>query len=214
MLGLYKINSYYYAMIIIGLCAITHITYIHIFVSESFYAQWYEGVLTQTQILESISRFRTYEWLFVLLNVLFIFIKIALVAVCLFLGMFFFSNQSHTYKTAFKIALKAEIVFVIQFMVRLLWMLFIKTPEIVEDMRVMPLSLMSFFDPVTIEPWLKYSLNTLNVFEVIYIWMLSALTAGALQTRFRQAFKPVMVSYGAGLALLMATNMFLILNNS
>ena len=98
--------------------------------------------------------------------------------------------------------------------IRMFWFGLIRVPESQIEMQVMPLSLMRFFDPSTIEPWLIYPLNTMNIFEVLYFLMLSSLMAEAIQIKFRKAFDLVFVSYGSGLLLLMVVQMFLILNNS
>jgi hypothetical protein len=209
----FKINTFYYSILLIGLYIIISIIYNHAFVTETYLSQLYEGILSKTQILESVSFVKKWEWGIVLLNVVFVFIKIIFVATCLYLGLFFF-NQNYSFKISFNIALKAEIIFVLYTIIRLLWIGFIYTPESIEEMQIMPLSLMHFFDPTKIESWLVYPLNTINVFEVIYIWMLSSLVAVAIKTNFRKAFDLVFVSYGAGLLLLIVAQMFFILNNS
>jgi hypothetical protein len=182
--------------------------------SETFLLKWYEGIATTAQIQELLSMVKKLEWGIVLFNVLIVFSKITYVTLCLYLGLFFFSNQNNSYKISFNIALKAEIIFVLCNIVRLLWNGVIRIPESIEEFQVTPLSLMCFFDPTIIEPWLSYSLNTFNIFEVFYILILSALMAVAIQVKFRKAFEIVFISYGFGLLLLITTQMFLILYNT
>ena len=149
----------------------------------------------------------------ILLNVLLVFIRIVCVSICLYLGLFFFSNpDDNAYKISFNVTLKAEVVFVVHTIVRIVWYGAIHIPQSLEELQVLPLSLMHFFDPVIIDPWLIYPLNTLNIFEVLYFLMLSALLSVAVQIKFRKAFDLVFVSYGAGLLLLIVAQMFLILN--
>ena len=213
-LDLKKINS---LLLIVAIYVILSLISNYIFVSYTILSQWYEGILTQTQIHETVTIAKKWEWGIILLNVLIVFIRISFVSSCLYLGLFFFFekyNSFNSYKISFNVALKAEIVLLLYSIVRLLWFGIIHIPESPEEMNVMPLSLMHFFDPATIEPWLIYPLNTFNVFEVFYVWMLSALMAVAIQTKFRKAFEIVFVSYGAGLLLLMVAQMFLILNNT
>jgi len=214
MFRLYKIQILYYSLLLIVLYIIISIIYNSSFVTEAYFSQLYDGVLSKTQIIESFSFVKKWEWGIVLLNVVFVFIKIIFVATCLYLGLFFFFNQNYPFKISFNIAIKAEIIFVLFAIVRLIWIGFIHTPESIEEMQIMPLSLMHFFDPTKIESWLVYPLNTINVFEVIYIWLLSAMMAVAINTNFRKAFDLVFVSYGAGLLLLIVAQMFFILNNS
>jgi hypothetical protein len=210
----FKKKEFFYLLLTIGSYLVISITNNRIFVTEAIISQWYDGLLNRVQIHEIILFAKKWEWGIILLNILIVFIKIACVSVCLYLGLFFFSDQNSTYKVFFNVALKAEIVFVAYSIVRLLWYIFVHTPESIEEMQVIPFSLMSFFDPAIIQPWLIYPLNTLNIFEVLYILMLSALIAVAIQIKFRKAIELVFVSYGAGLLLLMVAQMFLILNNT
>jgi len=83
----------------------------------------------------------------------------------------------------------------------MLWFGFIRIPESPEAMQVMPLSLMHFFNPAIIEPWLVYSLNTLNVFEVFYILLLTALMAVAVQIKFRKVFEIIFEKFYQSAAL-------------
>jgi len=214
MIRFYKLRNKYYSIFIICLYVILIIIYNSLFFSENLFSQLYEGILTKKQIHASISLVKKWEWALILMNLLVVFLRISFVASFLYLGIFFFSNQSKVFNIALNCALKAEIVFVINAIFRLFWFVLLNTPESPDRMQVMPLSLMHFFDPTVIEPWLIYPLNTLNVFEVIYFWMLSALLAVAIQVKLRKAFEIVFSSYGAGLLLLMVVQMFLIMNNS
>ena len=214
MKALLELKQMYYLTLFMLFYAIISVIHNHIFVSETLLSQWYEGILTQTQIQEAISFSKKWEWGIVALNILLILIRMGCVTACLYLGLFFFSNQNNIYKISVNVALKAEIIFVVYCIVRLFWYKFIYMPESAEEMQVMPLSLMVFFDPLSIEPWLIYPLNTLNIFEVLYFFLLAGLTTVAVKIKFRKAFELVFVSYGAGLLLLMVAQMFLILNNS
>ena len=209
-----KIRILYYLLFIFCLYVVVNIAFNYIILSESFISQWYEGIITQMQIQEAISFLKKWEWTMILINIIIVFIKILSVSGCIYIGILFFLNKEYTYKISFNIALKAEIVFVFFVIIRLLWLRFVNIPESLEEINICPLSLMQFFDIAKIEPWLLYPLNTFNVFEVLYVWMLSSLMAVALQVKFRKAFEIVFVSYGAGLLLLIVTQMFLILNNT
>ena len=70
-----KINTFYYSIIIIGLYIIISIINNYTFVTETYLSQLYEGVLSKTQILKSISFIKKWEWGLILLNVVFILIK-------------------------------------------------------------------------------------------------------------------------------------------
>ena len=214
MLYVLKIRYFFYSIFIIGLYLVVSVISNHFFLTETYFSQWYEGILSQKQVHDVLAFAKKWEWGIFLINILLIFIKISCVSVCLYLGLFFFSNHKNAFNIVFNVALKAEFVFVAYSFVRLLWYILVHKPESFEELQVMPLSLMHFFDPITIEPWLIFPLNTLNIFEILYVLMLSALMAKAIQVKFRKAFDLVFVSYGSGLLLLIVVQMFLILNNA
>ena len=211
---LLKIDLFYYSIIIIGLYVVFSLLFNHLFISETILTRWYEGDYSHAQVQSIIDFTKKWEWGFPVLNVVIVFIRIGFVTTCLFLGLFFFTNHFNSHKISFNIVLKSEFVFVLYTIVRVIWFGFIYIPDCIEAWQVAPLSLMHFFDPAIIETWLIYPLNTINVFEVLYIWMLSALMAVAIQTTFRKAFEIVFVSYGAGLLLLIVAQMFIILNST
>ena len=206
------INKIYYSIFIGVACIIIGIIFNSLFVTEVTYSQWYDGIMTRSQIQDTVAYLKKWEIGVALLNVLFVFIKMAGVAMCLYLGVFLFASQNTSFTTFFNITLKGEIVFIVYSIVRIFWYRFVHMPESIEALQVLPLSLMNFFDPAVIEPWLIYPLSTLNLFEVFYVFTLSGLMMTAMAIKFKKALELVFVSYGAGLLLLMIVQMFVILN--
>jgi hypothetical protein len=211
---LLKINNPVFIISIAVLYIAFCLIYNHLFLTEGILSQWYEGLLNMSQIQESIASARKWEWAIIFFNILYVFIRVSCVAGCLYLGLFFLAEGHHTYSTTLNIALKTEIVCLTYSVLRLCWYQFIEMPESMEAFQVMPLSLMCFFDPLVIEPWLIYPLNTLNLFEIFYVLLLAGLMATAVKTKFGKALELVFISYGSGILLVMVTQMFIILNNS
>jgi hypothetical protein len=181
-------------------------------ITEPYINQLYENIFTKEKLNAFYQTIKKWEWLSISINLALFVIKILFVSICLYCGLFLLSDYNKPYNICFNIAIKSEFVFVIYVLYKILQYHIGKLPESIEELQVMPLSLMTFFDPALIEPWLIYPLNTLNLFEVLYVLMLSALMAVAIQVKFGKAFDLVFVSYGAGLLLMMVAQMFLILN--
>jgi hypothetical protein len=77
-----------------------------------------------------------------------------------------------------------------------------------------PLSYTNFLDVSTLEPWLVYPLQTINLFEIGYFFVLVYGTHKLLKNKYAKSFEMVAVSYGTGLLIWIGLAMFLTLNLS
>jgi hypothetical protein len=141
-------------------------------------------------------------------------IKISLVAVCLTSGAELM-NYNLGFKKAFKIALVAEMVFIVATYLRTIGLILFVNINVIQDIQQFsPLSLASVLPMNKFPDWLSYPLLTVNLFEVAYMFALASGVSYALQKNFRQSFRLVFYSYGLGLLIWMVTIVFLSINFS
>ena len=81
------------------------------------------------------------------------------------------------YKISFSqcwgIALTSEFIFLIPETLKIIWFLTVKQDPTLYDIRAFyPLSLMHFFDYYSLDKKWAYPLKALNVFEILYWWLL------------------------------------------
>ena len=100
--------------------------------------------------------------------------KFTVIAFVIWVGCFMFGYRV-TYAQCWGVALGAEFVFLIPEVLKIIWFMAVETDPGYHDIRAFyPLSLMHFFDYYSLDRRWAYPLRALNVFEVIYWFVLVA----------------------------------------
>jgi len=181
-------------------------------VTDSLYFNSLAEKLSYEQIEVLLNTSKKWEWVGYLMVPIICLLKCSLVAVSLTLGIFFI-NGRFEFKKMLDASVRAEFVFLLPVVIKLLWFLFIQTSYTLQDFQYFsPLSALNIFDAQTLEPWLVYPLQVLNVFELIY-WITLAyfLSKELPELDINRSMTVVMSSYGTGLVIWVALVMFLTL---
>lgn len=121
--------------------------------------------------------------------------KATLIAFILWVGSFMFGYKI-TYSQMWLIALVGETVFLIPEFIKIMWFIMIDhQPDIWEIKAFYPLSMMNFFDPTTLSDNLHYPLKALNLFEVLYWFVLIEAIHLTAKKKWPYAFAIVFTSY-------------------
>lgn len=144
-----------------------------------------------------------------------ILIKTTLIASALYIGAFFFSKIPVVFKQIWGTVVKAEFVFLLVNIFKMIWFYFFQTNYNLEDIQYFyPLSALNIVGYKGLEPWFIYPFQTLNLFELAY-WLILAYYIGkATETNMDRGLKIVATSYGSALLLWVVTIMFFTLNYS
>ncbi|WP_175460257.1 hypothetical protein [Flavobacterium frigoris] len=157
------------------------------------------------------------KWAFVsyLLIPVIILIKLVLISSILNISMFMFSEKKIKFKQLFHIIIKAEFIFLLVPIFKIIWFYFFKTNYTLEDIQFFyPLSALSIVGYKGLEPWLIYPFQVINLFELAY-WLLLAYFIGKItETNMDHGLKIVSSSYGSALLLWVVVIMFFTLNYS
>lgn len=98
--------------------------------------------------------------------------KFTVIGFVVWVGCFTFGYRI-TYTQCWSVALVAEFVFIVPEMLKIGWFLFIQTdPNLPEIRAFYPLSLMNFFNYLTVPYRYHYVLKSVSLFEAAYIWCL------------------------------------------
>lgn len=98
--------------------------------------------------------------------------KFTVIAFVIWVGCFMYGYKV-TYAQCWGVVIGAEFIFLVPEILKIVWFLAIETdPDYHQIRSFYPLSLMHFFDYYTIEKRWAYPLRALNVFEVIYWFLL------------------------------------------
>lgn len=141
-------------------------------------------------------------------------IKVALVSFCLLTGLLL-TSQALPFRTIVKIVFFAEAAFAASTLLKLLILSFFSNIETIGQFEAFaPLSLFSLFRMLhlfAIPYWLSYPLQTLDLFQVAYFFLLAAGLHHYMKKPFRQSLKFVAATYGTGLLCCMIGFAFLTL---
>lgn len=100
--------------------------------------------------------------------------KFTVIAFVIWVGCFMYGYKV-TYTQCWGVVMGAEFIFFIPEMLKIMWFLTVQTDPSYTDIGAFyPLSLMHFFDYYSIDPRWAYPLRALNIFEVVYWFLLVA----------------------------------------
>lgn len=98
--------------------------------------------------------------------------KFTVIAFVIWVGCFMFGYRV-TYAQCWGVVIGAEFIFLIPELLKILWFIFVVPDPLYSDIGAFyPLSLMHFFDYYSIDKKWAYPLRALNVFEIIYWFLL------------------------------------------
>lgn len=180
--------------------------------------------LTSRQIENFFEMQNQWKWVGYVFMPVFILLKTILVASVLYIGTFFYSKVKVTFKQLWDVVVKAEFLFLLVGVCKIIWFYFFQTTYTLEDLQYFyPLSALNIIGYKGLEPWFIYPLQTLNVFEVAYWFILAYyISRLASPTKNVSDYKPdldfglkiVIASYGSALLLWVVVVMFFTLNYS
>lgn len=184
--------------------------------TDELIINFYSEQFVKEQIEELIINQKKWYWLPYAMIPLIILIRTSLVALCLNIGLFFYDIENKIkFKQLFKTALLGEFVLVLVGHFKFLYFYFIKTDFTLLNLQQFhPLSYTNFLDLNKLEPWLIYPLQTINLFEIAYFFVLVYGLHKLLKNKYFKSFEIVAVSYGSGLVIWLGLVMFLTLNMS
>ena len=98
--------------------------------------------------------------------------KVTVISFVVWIGCFMFGYRV-TYAQCWGVVVVAEYIFLIPEVLKILWFLFVvKDPAYADIGRFYPLSLIHFADYDTMDRRWAYPLRAINVFEVLYVFLL------------------------------------------
>lgn len=204
--------------VLISLLSIT-LSYLteQILLTKEFFNSLFANKISTAQLEEIMTVRGNWRWLGFSVIPLIIFIRTFLISLCLWIGLFL-RELNIPIKTLLQITIKAEIVHLWSPLWTLIWFgLIHKTYAPTDIQNFYPLSLASALGLENAEPWMRYPLSMLNIFELIYVLLLSYIvseTFGGDFSRYSAALRLIILTYGTGLFLWMLLLTFLLVGIS
>ena len=182
-------------------------------ISDELISEYFSNSISTDQLIKILELNQKWQWVGYVLLPLVLLLKIAVISSVLYMGTFFFEKKI-TFKRLFTIVTKAEFVFVLVGLVKLVWFLFQDDYTLQDVQSFYPLSALSVVGYEELQPWFVYPFQTLNLFELAYWIILAWLIGREIQSTTDKALKIVASSYGSALLIWVVAVMFFTLNVS
>lgn len=170
--------------------------------------------LTSQQVENFLGFQKKWQWAGYVFTPVFLLIKTIIIATILYIGLFF-SNKDLKFKNLWNIVLKAEFIFLLIPVFKIIWFHFFQPNYNLEDTQnFYPFSALNIVGYKDLETWFVYPFQTLNLFELAYIIYLGYQVGKLTNTNTDNGLKLVAYSYVPALLLWVVTIMFFTLNYS
>lgn len=170
--------------------------------------------LNVKQVENFITFQRKWQWFSNLFIPFLLLLKIFVVSIILYIGLFFY-NKDLKFNTILNIVLKAEFIFLLVPICKIIWFYFFQTTYTLEDIQYFyPFSALNIVGYKGLENWFIYPFQVLNLFELFYVIYLGYEIGKLTDTNTDYGLKVISISYLPSLFIWVATIMFFTLNYS
>ncbi|MBR10771.1 MAG: hypothetical protein CMP48_24205 [Rickettsiales bacterium] len=183
-------------------------------INENHYYEYYASQLSLNQIDSLINNQSKWSWVGYLLLPVIYLLKFSMLSIWILVGIIFFSYKT-SFKKIFHLVIVSEFVFLIPAFIKVVWFGLIHTDFTLEELSYFtPLSVANLFDLQQLDPWWVYPLQSINLFELIYILVLAFGIRNLIKLDYSEALKFTIPVYGSGLIIWIVFVSFLTLNYS
>jgi hypothetical protein len=180
----------------------------YILFDDALYYNAFGDILGAEHIEQLIEQQKFYKNLSYLLIPLILLIRPFYTATCLVTGAVL-SEQKLKFKQSFNIALKADAVFLLEVMIRIIYLSIVGTNSL-QEIGIPLFSVLQWLGVDNVAPYLSYPLGILSVFELIYWILLSIFISIHTKKKFWSSFYFVLSTYGIGLLLLVIAVIYIV----
>ncbi|MCD9576887.1 hypothetical protein [Flavobacterium soyae] len=183
--------------------------------SIPFYELIYNSLSQQftiKQVKEIIDIQKKWEWINYIFLPILLLLKTSAISSIIYIGLFL-SNKNLKFIIILNFVLKAEFIFLLVPIFKIIWFYFFQTYYTLEDIQYFyPLSALNIVGYKDLENWFIYPFQVLNLFELFYIIYLGYEIGKLTNTNADYGLKIVALSYIPSLLLWVTTVMFFTLN--
>jgi hypothetical protein len=184
-------------------------------INEIVFFNTYSEQLTYDRAMEVFSKMKSLAWVSYIITPVLLLLKFSAMSVLLFVGVFF--NDLHreiTMGKIFKVVIVSELVFIAASITKLLWFIFFAGNYILDDMSFFyPLSLINLFSRTEVAPYWVYPLQTVNIFQLVYVLLLALGLSRISSIKKEAADKVVLATYIPAITVWIALVMFLTIDS-
>lgn len=184
------------------------------FITDEIYYDHFGETLPLDQITEMLNFQDKWWWVQYAAIPLVYVLKFAFVALWLLTATVFMGYKT-SYKKLFQAVILAEFVSFIPIISKIVWFSFFQRDFTLLEIQLFnPFSLISFFDTESLEPWLVYPIQSINILEIVYIIVLAFGVKEAIQQDYNTSLKFTLPAYLLGFLIWIIFVTFLTINVS
>jgi hypothetical protein len=187
-----------------------------VLINETVFYNTYSEQLTYDRAMNLFERMKDFSWISYAFTPILLLIKFSLISMVLYTGVVFCNLQDKiSLGSVFKIVIASEIIFVIAGFLKFLWFyLFAGNYDLNELGFFYPVSLINLFKESEVSNLWRYPLQTVNLFHLIYILLLSYGFSNLNRINRKESEKIVLLSYLPTLILWVVLVMFISIDAS
>lgn len=171
--------------------------------------------LTTQQVERTFELQKKIQWLYYIIVPIITLIKTMIISSIIYIGIILVANRKMSFNIVWHFILKAEFIFVLVNIFKIVWFYFFQTNYNLEDLQYFyPLSALNIIGYKGLETWFIYPFQILNLFELFYVIYLGFQIGKLTNSNPDYGLKIVGLSYVPSLLLWVATVMFFTLNYS
>ena len=140
-----KYDGWKFLILLSSFYVITTFAINFIFISEGLYFMSYGEQLAADRIAKMIELSKQWEWIGYVSILIVVLIRVCFTAICIYIGCFLV-NFRVEFNKLFKVALLADVVFVLAGIVKLVILIFFRNISTLNDLQFQHLSLLELFD--------------------------------------------------------------------
>jgi hypothetical protein len=180
-------------------------------INEVVFYNAFSEQLTYERSLKLFEEMHRFSWISYALTPIILLVKFSLVSIVIYIGIVFYDVQKKiSLGSVFKIVIASEIIFVSGGIIKLLWFYLVAGNYDFNDLNFFyPLSIINFFSRGEVAKIWIYPMQTINIFHLIYILLISFGLSITHSLKKSDTDKIVFSSYLPGLVLLIVLVMFL-----
>jgi hypothetical protein len=192
-----KHNNLQLFLLILGVYCLM-LLYLNMYVlNDGLYYNSYSHILSNARIEEMLTTQKKMDYFQYIYFFIYFLVKLLFTTFCLFVYGYF-SEQFINWKTLFGIALVAELVFVIEMVIRVVYFS-IHAPQTFSDLANFNFFSVAYFINSAKFPYLAYVVQTINLFEILYVLVIAKLLRPVTGNKTARNIGFVLKSYGLGM---------------
>jgi hypothetical protein len=167
--------------------------------TEDVYLEYLKDQMSVKRILRFLELKRDLVWINYIAIPIMYLIKFSIITLWVLSGSILFGYKN-SFQEIFRVVIIAEFFWLVPSFIMLIWFGCIDTGYTLQDIQYFkPLSLLNFFNVSEIESWLIFPLQSLNLFEVVYMFVLAIGIKRILKKDYLEALNFTIPVYGTAL---------------